>query len=213
MDADLKNHWEKIYETKNPSQFSWFQKVPTTSLNFIKSFDLPKTAKIIDIGGGDGELVDHLLDEGYQNISVLDISTKAIDKAKKRLGDRAAKVTWIVSNITDFRPHTLYDVWHDRATFHFLLTNDQIAKYLNTARNSVLGFLVVGTFSNKGPEKCSGLQTKQYGSETLTTEFQNGFEKIRCIVEDHITPTKSMQNFMFCSFKRAFPPGHSLVKQ
>lgn len=197
-----KKHWETVYETKNPDQVSWTQETPTTSLDFIHSFGLPKTAKIIDIGGGDSKLVDCLLDEGFENITVLDISAKALEKTKKRLGDKASKVNWIVSDITEFEPKTTFDVWHDRATFHFLTTTEQVEKYMTTARNSVNGFLTIGTFSENGPTKCSGLEIRQYSEENLTTELNNGFDKIRCVTEDHTTPFDTKQNFLFCSFKR-----------
>ena len=202
MKLDRKKHWETVYETKNPDQVSWTQETPKTSLEFIHSFGLKKTAKILDIGGGDSKLVDYLLDEGFENISVLDISSKSLEKAKKRLGEKASKVNWIVSDITEFEPNMTYDVWHDRATFHFLTTTDQIKKYIKTARKSVNGFLTIGTFSKNGPEKCSGLEIKQYNEEELTAELKNGFDKIKCVTEDHLTPFDTTQNFLFCSFKK-----------
>lgn len=202
MNITRKNHWETVYETKNPDQVSWTQEVPKTSLDFIHSFGLAKTAKIIDIGGGDSKLVDYLLDEGFENITVLDISAIALNKAKQRLGHKAKKVNWVVSDITEFKPNTTFDVWHDRATFHFLTTAEQIATYTNIARHAVTGYLTIGTFSNNGPQKCSGLDIKQYNEETLETELQNGFCKLRCVVEDHTTPFNTTQNFLFCSFKR-----------
>lgn len=202
MEETTKNHWETVYETKDPSQFSWTQEVPKTSLDFIHSFSLTKSAKIIDVGGGDSKLVDYLLDEGFENITVLDISAKALEKTKDRLGDKAKKVNWIVSDIIQFQPGTTFDVWHDRATFHFLTTKDQVVKYLDIARKAISGYLIIGTFSDRGPKKCSGLDIKQYNEETLTKELQNGFNKIRCITEDHLTPSDTTQNFLFCSFKR-----------
>lgn len=202
MDKATQNHWDSVYKTKNSDEVSWTQDVPETSLNFIRSFGLPKSAKIIDIGGGDSKLADYLLDEGFENISVLDISSSALEKAKQRMGDRAAKINWIVSDITTFNPPTTYDVWHDRATFHFLTTDKQISTYLNVAKKSVTGFLIIGTFSEQGPEKCSGLSIKQYSEEKLTTALQHGFNKLRCITEDHITPFGTRQNFLFCGFKR-----------
>ncbi len=202
MGSDRKKHWETIYETNNPDQLSWAQEVPKTSLEFIHSFGLKKTAKIIDIGGGDSNFVDHLLDEGFENITVLDISAKALEKSQKRLGNKATKVNWVVSDITEFKPKTTFDVWHDRATFHFLTTAEQVEKYMTTARNSVNGFLTIATFSENGPAKCSGLEIKQYNEEKLATEFKNGFDKIRCITEDHKTPFNTTQNFLFCSFKK-----------
>ena len=173
-----------------------------TSLEFIHSFGLSKQAKIIDIGGGDSKFVDFLIEAGFQNISVLDISSAAIEKAKKRLGNKAHKVNWIVSDITAFEPSETYDVWHDRATFHFLTTKPEIEKYLETARKSVTGYLIIGTFSENGPIKCSGLDIKQYSENRLTAHFNNGFEKLHCVIEDHITPFETTQNFLFCSFKK-----------
>ncbi len=202
MKFDRKKHWEEVYETKNPDQVSWTQEIPKTSLEFIHSFGLEKTAKIIDIGGGDSKLVDYLLEEGFENISVLDISAKALEKAQNRLGVKAKKINWIVSDITEFEPNTTYDIWHDRATFHFLTTAKQVSKYMNIARKSVNGYLTIGTFSENGPKKCSGLEIKQYNEQELTSELENGFEKIKCITEDHLTPFDTTQNFLFCSFRR-----------
>lgn len=196
-----KNHWDKIYSTKQPHEVSWTQDVPQTSLDFIYSFNVSKTAPIIDVGGGESKLVDFLLADGYENITVLDISEKALEKAKARLGVAASKVNWVVSDITEFQPTEIYEVWHDRATFHFLTTQEQIAKYLATARQAINGYLAIGTFSENGPEKCSGLQIKQYSEEQLLEQLSTGFNKIRCITEDHVTPFNTKQNFLFCSFK------------
>jgi len=136
MNIGKKAHWEKVYETKEPHEVSWTQEVPKTSLEMIHSFPIDRSAKIIDIGGGDSTLVDFLLEQVFENITVLDISAKALEKAKARLGDRAQLVTWIVSDITQFQPETTYDVWHDRAVFHFLTEQEQIEKYLNIARKA-----------------------------------------------------------------------------
>lgn len=199
---ESKQHWENIYGHKQPNEVSWTQEVPETSMNFISSFKLPKTAKIIDIGGGDSKLVDFLIDEGYENITVLDISEKALERAKERLGPRADKVTWVVSDILDFVPEGQYDVWHDRAAFHFLTSPEQISTYLNIARAAVTSRLVIGTFSKNGPLKCSGLPIKQYSEAELQETFALGFDKINCITEDHITPFGTKQNFLFCSFSK-----------
>ncbi|SFN39786.1 Methyltransferase domain-containing protein [Bizionia echini] len=202
MKIDRKKHWESVYETKNPDQVSWTQETPKTSLEFIHSFGLNKNAKIIDVGGGDSKLVDHLLEEGFNSITVLDTSERAIAKAKNRLGKKANKVNWIVSDITEFKPDSSFDVWHDRATFHFLTTDQQIKNYIKTATKCVSGYLIIGTFSSIGPKKCSGLDIKQYDEDELTMEFKNGFDKIQCVTEDHLTPFNTTQNFLFCSFKR-----------
>lgn len=197
-----KEHWEKVCATKQPDEVSWTQAFPKTSLDFIHSFNLPKNASIIDIGGGDSQLVDYLLDEGFDNVSVLDISQNAIDRAKQRLGNKAAKVNWIVSDVTEFHPSTTYDCWHDRATFHFLTTTTDINTYLTTARQAVKGFMAIGTFNDKGPNKCSMLDVHQYTEEELQQQLTVGFEKLKCITEDHTTPFNTTQNFLFCSFKR-----------
>ena len=202
MSETLKNHWETVYTNKKPNEVSWTQEIPKTSLDFIKSFNLPKTASIIDIGGGDAYLVDFLLADGYTDITVLDISAASLERAKIRLGENSSKVTWIVSDITEFKPERKYQVWHDRATFHFLTSNDQIQEYLKIANTAVNGFLAIGTFSENGPTKCSNLNIKQYSETDLQLVFKEGFLKIKCVNEDHTTPFDTIQNFTFCSFKK-----------
>ena len=197
-----KKHWETVYETKNPDQVSWTQEIPKTSIDFIKSFNLNKDAKIIDIGGGDSKLVDYLLELGFENITVLDISKAALEKTQKRLGQKAQKIKWIDSDILDFVPNEKYDIWHDRATFHFLTSIDQIENYTSKARNSISGYMAIGTFSENGPKKCSGLDIKQYSEDQLSEVMKDGFEKLKCVNEDHKTPFDTIQNFTFCSFKR-----------
>lgn len=202
MEIDRKNHWETVYENKQANEVSWTQENPKTSLDFIHETHIDKTAKIIDIGGGDSKLVDFLLNEGYENITVLDISEKALERAKKRLGKNAEKVHWIVSDITDFKPETTYDIWHDRATFHFLTNPEQVETYAKITEKWVTSFLIIGTFSENGPKKCSGLDIKQYSEKELESQFSNHFNKLKCITEDHITPFKTKQNFTFCVFQK-----------
>jgi cyclopropane fatty-acyl-phospholipid synthase-like methyltransferase len=202
MSEELKEHWEHVYITKQPHEVSWTQDVPQTSLDFIHSFNVSKDASIIDIGGGDSKLVDFLLEEGYENLTVLDISEAALNRSKERLGDKASKVKWIVSDISEFTTTNQYDIWHDRAAFHFLTAHNQIQKYVSTARNAVKGYAVIGTFSENGPKKCSGLDIKQYSEAELQDELSKGFVKIKCIREDHLTPFDTKQNFLFCSFKK-----------
>lgn len=198
---DQKAHWENIYTGKQPNEVSWTQEVPEISLTLIHEMNLPKSARIIDIGGGDSKLVDFLLREGFENITVLDISEKALDRAQKRLGPLAGKVTWIVSDITTFNTTNTYDLWHDRAAFHFMTTPGQIEKYLSIAKQAVKGYMTIGTFSYDGPTKCSGLTIKQYDEAALTAQLSNGFTKIKCITEEHITPFNTRQHFLFCTFK------------
>lgn len=201
---DRKKHWENIYQTKELKDVSWFQPTPETSLDFFKDFNVPKTAKIIDIGGGDSFLVDHLIDLGYQDISVLDISAAAIEKAKLRLGDKANTIKWIAADVVNFVPTEQYDFWHDRAAFHFLTEEQDINNYLKTAHENVStnGILLIGTFSEQGPTKCSGIEIKQYSEESMTQRLQDLFEKIKCITVDHRTPFDTLQNFVFCSFRK-----------
>ena len=197
-----KKHWEQLYETTDTTTKSWYQPVPLTSLSFIEKSNLPLSAKIIDVGAGDSHLVDHLLTKGYQNITVVDISAAAIEKARKRLGDQADKVRWIVSDIIDFSPEEKYDLWHDRAAFHFLTEPEDVDQYLNTVRNYIneQGKLIIGTFSEKGPEKCSGLYIRQYSDLSLTALFFPYFDVVSCEYVDHQTPSGGLQNFVFCQF-------------
>jgi hypothetical protein len=197
-----KEHWETVFSTKQPHEVSWTQAIPTTSLDLIASCELTKDAEIIDIGGGDSNLVDHLLALGYKNISVLDISSHAIDRAKKRLGEKAELVTWIVSDIVDFKPTKKYDLWHDRAAFHFLTEKSQIQAYQNLINEHVKENLIIGTFSENGPKKCSGLDIYQYNSTSLNELFQLNFTPIKTFTEDHKTPFETTQNFVFSSLKR-----------
>ena len=206
-DTNKKNvriHWENIYSTKFENEVSWFQLYPEMSIEFIELLYLPINANIIDIGGGDSHLVDTLLEKGYQNIWVLDISANAIERAKKRLGEKADKVHWIVSDITEFEPPVLFDFWHDRAAFHFLTSENKIYKYISIAERAIKknGYLVLGTFSEQGPKKCSGLDIKQYSEASMSARFEKAFKKIKCKREDHHTPSDSIQNFLFCCFKK-----------
>lgn len=203
MQVQIKNHWEHIYNTKQPNQVSWTQEVPTISIDFVKQLQIPKDAAIIDVGGGDSKFVDYLLAEGYTNISVLDISEAAINRAKERLGNKAFNVNWIVSDILSFNPTGRYNLWHDRAAFHFQTDISSISKYIDIVNKSVTGKIIIGTFSVDGPTKCSGLDIKQYEETSLKNEFENAqFKNIECKREDHITPSGSVQNFIFCAFKK-----------
>lgn len=202
LNEALKKHWETVYETKNPNEVSWTQEKPTMSLHLIETLNLAKDAAIIDIGGGDSKLVDFLLAAGYLNISVLDISEKAIRKAQKRLGDKADLVTWIVADITQFVPNQHYDVWHDRAVFHFLTDEKDVKIYQNSLQNSACSSVVIGTFSEEGPLKCSGLTIRQYREESLTAVMKPVFEKVQIMKEEHTTPFNTQQSFIFGLFKR-----------
>jgi len=200
---ERKAHWNRIYRTRKSDEVSWYQSTPTSSLSFLKQTGLPRSAKIIDIGGGDSLFVDHLLNLDYQDITVLDISENAIERARQRLGDKSNMVKWIIADVTEFTPSEKYDLWHDRATFHFLTSENEIELYLETLNASVkqTGSLVIGTFSDHGPEKCSGLDIKQYSEQTMTGLFNKCFHKERCILINHKTPSGANQNFIFCLFR------------
>ena len=197
-----KSHWENVYATKQPDEVSWTEAFPQVSLNFISSLGVSKNARLVDIGGGDSNLVDHLLNIGYTDITVLDISANAIERAKLRLGEKSKAVTWIVSDILDFKPNNTYEVWHDRATFHFLTNKNDIETYKSLVNANVTGNLIIGAFSENGPKKCSGLEISQYSEDGLVNAFRKNFERISCITHDHTTPFGTSQSFQYCSFKK-----------
>lgn len=201
---ERKYHWEKIYTTKQQNEVSWYEDVPSTSIALIKALNLPKSASIIDNGAGDSYFVDHLLKLGFENITVQDISETALGKAKKRLGKDGEKITWIVCDEADCNPPEQYDIWHDRAAFHFLTEEDEIQKYLDTIKKHIKpgGHFIVATFSEQGPSKCSGLPVKQYSEDSMTKLLQKSFIKVKCFTVDHHTPFNTKQNFLYCIFKR-----------
>ncbi len=205
--SDPKTHWENIYSQKQPNEVSWWQDHPTPTLEIIHELNLNKATPILDVGGGDSTLADHLLEEGYSNITVLDISEKSIQRAKQRLGKRSAAVTWIPCNILDFEPPCGYGLWHDRATFHFLTTEEETAKYQAIVRRAVLndGYLILATFSTNGPRRCSGLPVKQYDALALSEYFKGSFTMLRSFTVDHRTPSHAIQNFQFCCFRKIKP--------
>lgn len=194
-----KSHWEKIYSEKSPQEVSWTQEIPETSIEFFNEFKLSKTSPIIDIGGGESKFVDFLLSEGYQNISVLDISENALKRAKDRLGEKSKNIEWIVCDINDFNPKKKYALWHDRAVFHFLTSNVEINRYVENVKQNSENF-IVGTFSTSGPKKCSGLEISQYDKNLLSKLFEESMTINKVEYINHITPFGTTQNFIFCSF-------------
>lgn len=200
----LRLHWDKVYSTKKNAEMSWFQQRPGTSLSFIAGFRLPKNARIVDVGGGDSFLVDHLLAEGYTDITVVDISEKALERAKERLGKSAARVKWVAADICTWKPEQAFDLWHDRAVFHFMTTEEQVQSYLRIASSHLHknSHMIIGTFSENGPDKCSGLHVQQYSRESLEQLLAPKFDKLKCLNEEHHTPFNTTQHFLFCSFRR-----------
>ncbi|WP_281616251.1 class I SAM-dependent methyltransferase [Flammeovirga sp. SubArs3] len=203
-DFNKEAHWQDIYSKKQLTEVSWYQKVPKTSLDFIERAVLSKNDAIIDVGGGDSFLVDHLLEEDYTDVTVLDISSKALDRAKKRLGEKAAKVNFAVSDASLFKSDKTFAFWHDRAAFHFLTEQEDIDNYKKVVADHIQsdGILVVGTFSDKGPTKCSGIPIKQYTTQQLAEVFQDHFELVNTLIEDHVTPFETVQNFSFVCMRR-----------
>lgn len=199
---ERKQHWEHIYTHKSPQEVSWTQGKPSLSLNWIKDLNLPKDAPIIDVGGGESHLVDHLLDLGFTDITVLDISKAALHRSQKRLGDKATTVQWIEADITTFQPTRSYALWHDRAVFHFLTKENEIAYYRELAQDKVSDYLLLGTFSKKGPLKCSGLPITQYDIDALSACFKKCFDVQQQKEELHTTPFDTTQAFLYALFKK-----------
>ena len=197
-----KEHWENIYATKDMQEVSWFQKVPTTSLELINQVAENKQDAIIDIGGGDGFLVDNLLRLGYTDITVLDISKNAIDRAKKRLGKLSEKVKWLVTDITEFIPNKEYVIWHDRAVFHFLTEQQDKENYRKLLNTAVSGYFILATFSDQGPNKCSGLEICNYTKQDMQSFFSFNFRMTSSFKYNHPTPFGTYQNFIFSVFNK-----------
>ena len=191
-----KEHWDNIYTTKQPHEVSWTQDIPEISLQLISDLQLSKDASIIDIGGGDSHLVDYLLELGYQDITVLDISEAAIHRAQNRLGKKAEQVHWIISDILDFEPLKKYDAWHDRAVFHFLISENEIEQYKELATR-VAQNIVLGTFAIDGPQKCSGLEITQYDEAKLGSTFSPHYKLRNFLNHQHTTPFNTTQKFVF----------------
>lgn len=204
MELDKKQHWENVFATKKETEVSWYQEKPETSLQFFERNNIPKTAKILEIGGGDSYLIDNLLEQGFESITLLDISENAIERIKKRLGEKAEKVRFVVSDILDFSSKEKFDVIHDRASFHFLTKEEDIQKYA-ALLSDILGengLYFVGTFSESGPLKCSGLEITQYSKEKFLKIFGTHFSLLHSFEEVHKTPFETTQNFIFCEFQK-----------
>jgi 2-polyprenyl-3-methyl-5-hydroxy-6-metoxy-1,4-benzoquinol methylase len=201
MNMDARTHWDKIYTTKAPDQVSWYRPHLETSLALVKRAAGDRTASIIDVGGGESTLVDDLLEHGFQNITVLDVSQAAIDVNRIRLGERAKLVRWIVADITQAElEQRAYDVWHDRAVFHFLIAPEQRTAYVRQVGHSVKpgGYVIVSTFGPEGPTKCSGLDVVRYDTDSLHDEFGARFRLVESSNEVHQTPFGTTQQFLYC---------------
>lgn len=199
---DRKQHWEQVYAQKQPTEVSWFQPRPEYSLRLIAAAGVDKSQPIIDMGGGASRLVDNLLDEGYRDISVLDISAAALQHARARLGGRAAQVSWIEADATAFEPPKVYALWHDRAVFHFLTDPADRHAYRQRLERGLRsgGHLIIATFALDGPEKCSNLPVQRYSPEALRAELGSDYTLVETLTEGHITPAQKEQRFVYCRF-------------
>jgi 2-polyprenyl-3-methyl-5-hydroxy-6-metoxy-1,4-benzoquinol methylase len=199
------DHWEEVYTTKATDAVSWFQPHANLSLDLIKATGVCRDAAIIDVGGGASTLVDDLLANGFDNLTVLDLSAAALAAARKRLGIQAAKVKWIEADITKANlPNYQFDVWHDRAVFHFLTTPEERSAYVQAVFHSVKpgGHVIVATFAEDGPNQCSGLPVMRYRADELHDEFGESFSLLRSEKEAHHTPSGTVQQFVYCYCRR-----------
>lgn len=199
MTLDKKRHWETVYEQKSPLEVSWYQSDPLLSLELIQNTGIPQDAAIIDVGGGASILVDRLLASGYRNVSVLDLSAKALAYAQARLGGTSHRATWIEADITAFIPPINYDLWHDRAVFHFLTNAEDRRKYVDVLKHGVRsgGHVIIAAFAIGGPTQCSGLDIVQYDAEKLSETLGEQFRLAEERVELHITPANREQKFVY----------------
>ena len=197
-------HWQRIYAQKAPEEVSWYEQEPAMSLRLIRRLSPNPATKIIDVGGGQSLLVDGLLNSGYSELTVIDIASAALAQAKQRLGAKASGVHWQVADIRDFRLHHTYDLWHDRATFHFLTDGQDVSHYVQQAAKHLVpgGTLLLATFAEDGPESCSGLKVSRYCAKRLAEAFAPAFTPVEDWKQDHLTPAGAHQSFTWCVFRR-----------
>jgi 2-polyprenyl-3-methyl-5-hydroxy-6-metoxy-1,4-benzoquinol methylase len=204
-DMDRQAHWENVYTTKGEKEVSWFQENPAPSLELIALTGLSEDAAIIDIGGGASRLVDDLIARKFRRLTVLDLSGAALAAARKRLGDRGADVQWVTADVTKWEPTQTYDLWHDRAAFHFLTHHADQSAYVDRLKKALKpgGYVIIGTFALDGPERCSGLPIMRHDATTLAAILGNDFVLIDTRRHDHATPWDAVQRFQFSTFRRA----------
>ena len=201
MNYNLKLHWEKIYDEKNEDEVSWFQKETNESMKMIQSAGI-ENPKIIDVGSGRSKLLKNLIEIGYNHLTYLDISESALKKSKEFLGEQSNKVRWISKDVLSFMTDEKFDIWHDRAVFHFLNEENLIRKYIEIVEKNISesGHLIIGTFSENGPLKCSGLDVRRYSEKVIEKLFNRSFKLIDSFYYDHVTPFNTTQNFLFSHF-------------
>lgn len=201
---ERKTHWEHVYSNRATDQVSWYQSHPTVSLDLIRSTGLPLEGRILDVGAGASVLVDCLLDAGFHRPAVLDVSGAALAVARRRLGARAEAVEWYEQDVLDFDPSHGFDLWHDRAVFHFLTDPGDRERYRRVLARALVpgGYVVVGTFAADGPLRCSGLEVARYDAPALVAEFGNDYEQVSNLRDVHLTPAGAEQAFTFCVLRR-----------
>jgi SAM-dependent methyltransferase len=201
---ERKAHWEEVYRNRATDQVSWYQSHPTVSMELIRSTGLSLDGRILDVGAGASVLVDFLLDAGFQRPAVLDVSGAALAVARERLGPRAEQVEWYEHDVLDFGPHHPFDLWHDRAVFHFLTDEGDRERYRRVLARALVpgGYLVIGTFAADGPLKCSGLEVARYDPSALAAAFGEDFELLSSRRDVHVTPAGAEQAFTFCVLRR-----------
>lgn len=201
---DRREHWNRVYQTRAPDSVSWYQRRPDVSLELISASGIAKDAGIIDIGGGASMLIDHLLDLGYSNLAVLDVSGAALDASRSRLGARAGGIEWFEADVTSFEPPHRYALWHDRAAFHFLTSAEDRASYVATLRKTLApgGTAIIATFAPDGPPKCSGLDVVRYDEQAIAAQLGAEFALQEVRREVHITPGQAEQRFNYFRFER-----------
>jgi 2-polyprenyl-3-methyl-5-hydroxy-6-metoxy-1,4-benzoquinol methylase len=197
-----KDHWDRVYKKLSPSEVGWYQAYPERSLKLVNNTCAATDCRIIDVGGGASNLSEHLLDQGYMKLTVLDISGNSIEKAKSQLREKSSRITWIAADITKYNFNEQYDVWHDRAVFHFLTKTEDRKRYISSLNQALKlnGHLIMATFGLDAPPKCSGLSVVRYSPETLQNELGNNFNMVDSFSENHVTPSGIAQNFIFCRF-------------
>lgn len=205
MTSELQDHWTRVYEEKAPSAVSWYQAEPEPSLRALERFAARPSSSFIDVGGGASSLVDELFRRGWTDVTVLDIAAPALEATADRLGPDAEKVHWEVADITEWRPSRRYDIWHDRAVFHFLTDPPRRTEYCNALLAGLApgGLLIMATFALDGPGKCSGLPVQRYDAASLGSELGPAFRLIDAWREEHVTPSGSSQSFNWCAFSRS----------
>lgn len=205
MESEQQEHWDEVYRTKAPDKVSWYQPSPEASLQILDRFGIPASASLIDVGGGASMLVDGLVERGWSDLTVLDIAAPALDTARARLGPVSQNVTWMIADITQWAPDRTFDVWHDRAVFHFLIEAEQREAYRRALEIAVApgGLVIIATFAPDGPERCSGLPVRRYDAAALAAELGPAFALADSWREQHTTPAGGVQAFNWCVFRRA----------